>query len=348
MHRTLKERVLALNQEEIYSLYFDISVTDINWSASRYSNKLSNPFREDNDPSLSFAWFGTKLIVRDFADPAYSGDVFKVCGYIMNMNYSVPSQFVEICNNILSKYHKEPVFRSNEVEIINKEKHITNIEYRPRNIQKRDYYYFRQYCISDKIVDIMAKAAMRYSINGNMTNYRNDPRDPCYVYNVNTKFTKLYFPYRLRNSNRPRFITNNVLPIDDLTSIKPCNDILMVKSIKEKMLFMQLLDTLSIKDICLQTASSETSSFPAKVINLLKQHTQYNIYDMFDADSAGINAMNINQLQYGIEPIIFSANAKDPTDFAKAYGYNKTLKTFKEHIDYIISKRNTINNINNL
>lgn len=345
MQRTLKERVLALNQEEIYSLYFEIPVTDINWSASRYSNKLSNPYREDSDPSLSFAWYGTKLIVRDFADPAYSGDVFKVCGYIMNMNYTVPTQFIEICNNIISKYKKEPVFRSNEHEILTKQKSITKIDVKFRNLQKRDYDYFRRYYIKDKVVDSMTQAGMRYSINDYMTNYRNDPKDPCYVYTVNTKFTKLYFPQRLRNSNKPRFITNNVLPIDDLTSIIPCNDILIVKSIKDKMLCVQMLDTLNIKDICIQTASSETSSFPAKVINLLNSQAIHNIYNMYDADTAGINAMNINELQYGIKPLIFSYNAKDPTDFAKAYGYNKTIKTFKEHIDYIISKRITINNI---
>jgi len=345
MNRTLKERVLALNQEEIYSLYFEISVTDINWSASSYNNKLSNPYREDSDPSLSFAWYGDKLIVRDFADQSYSGDLFKVCGYIMNLNYMVPAHFVEICNNIISKYKKEPIFRSNESTIITKQKNITKIDVKFRTLQKRDYEYFRRYCIKDKVVDSMTQAGIRYSINDYMTNYRNDPRDPCYVYTVNTKFTKLYFPQRLRHSDRPRFITNNILPIDDLTSIVPCNDILIVKSIKDKMLCTQMLDYLSIKDICIQTASSETSSFPSKVINLLKSQKQHYIYGMYDNDPAGMNAMNINELQYGIKPLIFSYMAKDPTDFAKAYGYNKTLKTFKEHIDYIISQRNTINNI---
>ena len=345
MNRTLKERVLALSQEEIYSLYFEIPVTDINWSASTYKNKLSNPYREDSDPSLSFAWYGDKLIVRDFADQAYSGDIFKVCGYIMNMNYMIPAQFVEICNNIISKYKKEPIFRSNEHEILAKQKSVTKIDVKFRNLQKRDYDYFRRYCIKDKVVDNMTQACMRYSINDYMTNYRNDPRDPCYVYTVNTKFTKLYFPNRLRHSDKPRFITNNLLPIDDITSVRPCNDILIVKSIKDKMLCIQMLESLSINDICIQTASSETSAFPVKVINLLKSQVQHNIYDMFDADIAGIKAMELNELQYGIKPLLFSYTAKDPTDFAKAYGYNKTIKTFKEHIEYIISNRITINNI---
>ena len=89
MNRTLKERVLDLDQESIYASYFEISKDDVSWSASRYSNKLSNPYREDCNPSLSFAWFGNKLICRDFADPAYSGDIFKVVGYILNMNYTL-------------------------------------------------------------------------------------------------------------------------------------------------------------------------------------------------------------------------------------------------------------------
>lgn len=339
MNRTLKERVLDLDQESIYASYFEISKDDVSWSASRYSNKLSNPYREDNNPSLSFAWFGNKLICRDFADPAYSGDIFKVVGYILNMNYTIPEQFVDICKHILSKSINEKVIISNESTIISKQKSITKITTRSRSLQKRDYYYYRQYCINDKLIDNMVTGVLRYSINDFDTNYSNNPKDPCYSYTINSKFTKLYFPQRLRHSDKPRFITNNILPIDDITSIFKCNDILMVKSIKDKMLCMQMLEDLSIKDICLQTASSETSSFSNKIINVLNSHKQHNIYGMFDADIAGLKAMDMNELQHGIKPLIFSHNAKDPTDFAKAYGYSKTLKTFKEHIDYIISKR---------
>ena len=340
MNKTLKEKVLSMNQEYIYSLYFEIPISDINWSASRYNHKLSNPFREDADPSLSFAWFGEKLIVRDFADPTYSGDIFKVVGYIMNLNYNVPSQFVEICNNIIYRVDNKKIPKNNEYEIINKQKSITRIDIKSRTLQKRDYEYFIRYYITAKYVDKFVTPVMRYSINGFSTNYANTPRDPCYQYKVNDKYVKLYFPNRIKSSSSPRFITNNIYPFDDITDICKCNDVIIVKSIKDKMLLIQLMDELNITDICILTASSETATFTLKQINFIRTYTEYNIYSIYDTDKVGISSMNVLEIQYGVKKLIFSIDAKDPTDYAKQFGYKKTKKLFLEKIQLIIINRN--------
>lgn len=329
-----------MNQEYIYSIYFELPISDINWSASRYNNKLSNPFREDSDPSLSFAWFGQKLIVRDFADPTYSGDIFKVVGFIMNLNYNIPAQFVEICNNIIYRVSNKVTPKNNEYEIINKQKSITIIDTKVRRLQRRDYDYFISYYITAKYVDKYVTAVMRYSINGFTTNYANTPRDPCYQYKVNSKYTKLYFPNRIRNSSSPRFITNNIFPFDDITDIFKCSDIIIVKSIKDKMLLLQLMEELNIIDICILTASSETATFTFKQITFVRNHTKYNIYSIYDTDKVGILSMNVLESQYGVKKLIFSADAKDPTDYAKRYGYSKTKKLFLEKIQLIIANRN--------
>ena len=94
------------------------------------------------------------------------------------------------------------------------------------------------------------------SINGRFTNYTNSYKDPCYKYNVNHKFIKLYFPNRLRHSSVPRFITNNILPMDDIVDIVHSNDIILCKSIKDKMLLLQMLE--SLKDVLLQTMSDSS------------------------------------------------------------------------------------------
>ena len=347
MNTTLKEKILSLHQEKIYSLYFGISVDDVTWSASNPSNKLSNPYREDVNPSLSFAWFNNKLIARDFADPAYSGDIFKVIGYIINLNYRHPSHFIEICNDILIKTSGKTHKISNEYEIIKKEKAITNIDIRIRIFQKRDYDYFRLHGIRDEMVQRFAVPVMRYSINGRFTNYTNSYKDPCYKYNVNHKFIKLYFPNRLRHSSVPRFITNNILPMDDIVDIVHSNDIILCKSIKDKMLLLQMLESLNIQDICVLTASSETSQFTSKILDILKRHTNHGIYSIFDTDKVGLSCMDSLKSDCNIEPIIFSPYAKDPTDTVKSIGYIKTYDIFKQHIDRIINNRITINKILN-
>lgn len=341
MDNTLRDKILNLSQEKIYSIYFGISVQDISWSTIHNFNKLHNPFREDNDPSLSFKWFGDKLIVRDWADSRYSGDVFKVVGYIQNRNCYVNSQFVDICNKILDDYHNYKSSNTEEYKIIAKEKEIYKIDCKPRILQKRDYNFYNAFGITNKSVDLNVKAVMRYSINDKLTGYRNAFNDPCYKYTLNTYYTKLYFPNRHKKSLYPRFVTNNVLQIDDITDIVPSADIILVKSIKDKMLSNQFLDTLSEHDIKIHTSSSESPTFKHNIISLLKSNVRYNIYSMFDGDNTGINSMLELEKQYGIKPLTFSTNpnAKDPTDFYKTFGYDKTFTIYKQIISQIKHNR---------
>lgn len=343
MNITLKDKILSLSQEKIYSMYFDIPIHDITWSTIHNSNKLHNPFRQDNDPSLSFRWFGNKLIVRDWGDSTWNGDVFKIVGYILNNNCFINDQFVFICNDILERYYNgnKRVVYNEEYDVIRKAKVITTIDTKTRLLQKRDYNFYNQFCIVNKTVDTFVNSVMRYSVNDVLTGYRNAYKDPCYQYTVNHYFTKLYFPNRHHKSVYPRFVTNNVLQIDDITDIIPSQDKLLVKSIKDKMLCLQLLDSLSISqtDIAIHTASSETETFKSDILSLLRSNTKYNIYSLFDSDKTGLKSMQELERTCNIQPIIFSNDAKDPTDYARDFGYGKTINTFKSVILQIHSNR---------
>jgi len=341
MDITLRDTILKLNQEQIYSIYFSISVHDISWSTISNFNRLHNPYREDDNPSLSFKWYGDKLIVRDWGDSRYSGDVFKVIGYIQNRNCYVNSQFVDICNQILDDYYKYKSSDTEEYKIISKEKTINTIDCKLRILQKRDYSFYNSFGITNRSVNANVEAAMRYSINDKVTGYRNAYNDPCYKYTINTYFTKLYFPNRNKKSLYPRFVTNNILQIDDITEIQPSADIILVKSIKDKMLANQFLDTLSERTIRVHTSSSESPTFQSNIIQLLRTNTAYNIYAMFDGDSTGLNSMQTLETEHNIKPLIFSTNpnAKDPTDFHREFGYDKTFLIFKQLISQIKNNR---------
>jgi len=342
MNTTLRDRILSLNQELIFSIYFDLSISDINWSTISNYNRLSNPFREDDNPSLSFKWYAGKLIVRDWGDSRYSGDVFKVIGYILNRNCYVNTQFIEICEDILVKYYNFKTPDNDEYKILSKEKDIHNIEYKTRILQKRDYNYFNKYGITNKSVDLNVEAVSRYSMNGIVTGYRNSFNDPCYKYIINRDFVKLYFPNRHKQSIYPRFITNNILFIEDITELQQCNDIIICKSIKDKLLLNQFLDILKITDIKIHTSNSESPTIQYDIISLLNKYSIYNVYSMFDNDSVGLQNMKVLEEEYNIKPLIFSTNpnAKDPTDFYKEFGYDKTLNSFKHIIQLIKNNRN--------
>lgn len=341
----LRDTILSLHQEKIYSIYFGISITDINWSTINNWNKLHNPFREDKDPSLSFKWYGNKLIVRDWGDSSYSGDVFKVVGFILNMNCFHNEQFLEICRRIYNDYHNYIDKSTNELVVLSREKDIKVITCKFRTLTKRDYDYFLSFGITKYSVDKFVKAVSRYSVNDKLTGYRNAQKDPCYYYEINKYFTKLYFPNRHKKSVYPKFVTNNQLQIDDITDIKHCNNIILVKSIKDKMLMLQFLSKENIdseNDIRVHTVSTESGGLKKDLVIVLKTNVKYTIYSLFDGDTTGIANMQLLKKEHNIEPIYFSTDikAKDPTDFHREYGYNKTYNIFKQILNNILKNRN--------
>lgn len=343
MDFTLKDRVLRYNQEALFALYFNISIEDINWSTISNRNKLINPLRNENNPSLTFKWFGNRLFSRDWGDMNYSGDIFTVCGNILNKNPNDPDDFVFICNDILNRIYKvqsKKIIISNEDIESETSKGIIKLDYIERTLQKRDYCYFNSFGILNSQVRKYVSPISKYFINGKMSYYKDSKLDPCYKYNINRDYVKLYFPFRNRKSKYPRFITNNILPIDDITDLKPSKDIILIKSIKDKMLIEQFIKDSSIENILPLTVSSESNILHDSILKLLKQNVKYNIFSMFDLDNVGINQMQQYEHLYGFKPLYFNTNGKDPTDYTKKYGYNKGLQSFRECLSIIIDNRN--------
>ena len=73
----------TLDQVHIYSVFLNVPKTEINNCICLRNYKISNPLRYDPNPSVSFKWYGNKLIFRDFADYRYRGDVFEIVGLII-------------------------------------------------------------------------------------------------------------------------------------------------------------------------------------------------------------------------------------------------------------------------
>ena len=73
----------TLDQVHIYSVFLNVPETEINNCICLRNYKISNPLRYDPNPSVSFKWYGNKLIFRDFADYRYRGDVFEIVGMLL-------------------------------------------------------------------------------------------------------------------------------------------------------------------------------------------------------------------------------------------------------------------------
>lgn len=334
----MKNLVETINPIKVFSVFLDVSEADIQASITT-GVKIINNHRGERDASMSFKYFGDKLICRDFGDTRYSGDVYQIAGFILGKNCRDGKQFIEICKAIYEKVHSEKTRNSSptDSQIIKSSNNlITSISTVDRELSKLDFDNFSKFGIFRKTIERNITPVRRFSVNDIFTSYANSHSDPCYKYHSNLSFIKLYFPNRNKHSESPRFITNNTLPIEDLATMIKSEIIIICKSIKDKLLLNQLLEQFEIPRTSIQiiTASSEISILDERIVKIIGMRSQ-NVFVMFDADSAGLKAMKCLQELYGYIPLLFSTDAKDPTDYCRANGYSKTVKTFEMILNII-------------
>jgi len=332
---TLKENILnTLNQVSIFAEYFEVSTEDILYSINSNS-KINNPLRQDNDPSLSFKWYGQKLIARDFADIRYRGDIFEVVGVILGKNCRNNYDFTEICNDIVSQCSDHQV-RHTEVNLTDQE--ITAIQQKqldiditPRVFTKYDYIFFNQFGLSQDDVNNKVIAVRRYYFNEWLTPYRSNKSDPCYCYIVNPNKVKLYFPFRHKRDIK--FITNNHFPIECFTSLRKIDYLILIKAYKDKLMLDKILKDNNITNVLVLPLSSETAKLTIEIVDLLMRYVRKKIFTLLDLDVTGIESMIYYQKIFGFEPIYFTKGyeadkIKDPTDLCKRIKYKKVESIF--------------------
>ena len=128
---TLKDYIINnIDSVEIFSEYLGISEDDIKMSIN-FKCKIKSPFHRDSDPSLSFRYYGSKLICRDFGSIEYSGDVFQIVAKCLNKDCSNPKDFVYVCKNIIDtmsekKYGSKP-FKKVDLNLISEPSDISII-----------------------------------------------------------------------------------------------------------------------------------------------------------------------------------------------------------------------------
>lgn len=324
----------TLNQVHIFSVFLNIPETEINNCIHIRNYKVSNPLRYDPNPSVGFKWYGSKLIMRDFADYKYRGDVFEIVGIVLKKNCTNNKDFVDICSAII-EYASDVINdtpyahqRYQKGNIVNIDK-FTTIRTINRDLTFYDRRFYNQYGIKDKYIKACVKAVSSFYIDGIKNTYYYTRTDPCYEYKVNANATKLYFPFRDKHTSN-RFISNNKCPLENLDTVIISDYILITKSQKDKMLMWSILEDLGITNIGVYVISSETAKLPDDIVSLLKASARKGVYVMFDTDNTGLNSALAYKKDYGFKPLFFTKGypAKDPTDLVKLTNYSFVMKKF--------------------
>lgn len=323
--KSLKDYILNdLNQISIFSKYFDITESDIQHSIT-FKIKLSNPLRNDPNPSLIFKSYTDKIVARDFGDPNYCGDVFEVVGYIIDKDCRDSKDFIDICKHIINNGTVARI----KVDKTDKIEEPTIIEYTDREFNNNDFRYFAQYCLPKEIVIASYICIKSYSINGIQSNYIYKPSDPCYAYINNPNSIKLYFP--LRSKKQKRFITNNRIPIELINTLTKKDFTVLIKAYKDKRMMDYVCSLLNINNINFIPVASESARLDISIITLLRNYTNKDIFTMFDIDRCGLESSIYYRDNYGFKNIFISNDYidKDPSDLMRNVKLPKFLKLFK-------------------
>lgn len=320
----LKNFILAnIDQIDIYAHYFKVDSSEIS-NCINTNKKICNNDRVDTHPSLSFKYFGNKLIARDFGDLKYSGDIFEIVGVILNINYKTASGFVKICDDIILNVNQTQL---NINEIKNE---VTDIRIIERHFTPKNYRYFYNYGISKEYVDINYVCVNSFFINEFQAKYLYKDADPCFAYINNPNSYKLYFINRTKQSGR--FLTNNKVPVECLNQLRLTKYKVLIKAYKDKILMERVCDILNIRDIQFLPLASETTRLRQDVVDLINDYTICKIYTMFDIDTCGIESSNWYKKTYNFDYILLGLeyNRKDPTDLFRLVKLKTFLNIFKK------------------
>lgn len=331
-----------LDQAEILARYLKIDISLINYCLKRTTNRISNPLRDDKNPSLGFKYYirkdALKLITRDFANSYYCGDIFDIVGIVIGKNSHNPREFIEIVNDILRTQGNESKY---SINLIKEKRKTTNNEIKKFDIESRpfnlnDYQYWinigiiPEYIKKGKIIPVI-----RYWKNDYLDRYVHNDNDPCYCYYLGKKndidIVKLYFPKRSKNSKR--FDTNCNTYLEAPHELTTKSNLIITKSRKDKLLMMRIVEELKL-DVCITNVSGERV-MSKELANTLKNIYE-NVFVIFDFDQQGIETMkeiyNQHELLHPSFPQVVNneiGNRKDLTDYCFKEGYNKSKELFK-------------------
>jgi hypothetical protein len=308
----LKETILKdYDQISLFATYFEIAENDINYCLENKNYKISNPLRDDRDPSLGFmtvmdkqsSYF--KLKMYDWADPYYRGDIFDLVGKIRHLNSNKALDFITICKDIIYTMKEKTVQHTIKKLTLTKTEPFTFIHIEPRLWCSKDIELWNSFGLPfNEFKHIIFP--LKHSFISNYCDYTYDENDPGYAwisgyYDSKTLYT-LYFPFRKGNDKfKPRFKKNNKFyPLECIHELKPADILVITKAYKEKLLINRLLPQIE-KEHTIQVSNFTSESIVLSNDFVMKLYDIYpTVVTNTDFDYTGLKTSREHKKRYGM------------------------------------------------
>lgn len=249
-----------ISQELILSKYLDIPL-DVIQNCIKHRQLIPSVFREDDTNCSMGIQYNKKgkLKVRDFGGFGFFDDVYGVVAYVLSVAYgrtlstNNKQDFYFVLKHIAFTF--SDIISNKEIDTTNLNliKHAAHkckrqvpiIEIVPRSWNSNDRKYWNHLGVTLNYLNTNFVIPVdQYYINRTINDepkYHYTSNDPCYAYMLGQDkrgiwYIKLYFPFRHRERNELKFITNNNV-LEGLMNLESdsYDYILITKSSKDRL-----------------------------------------------------------------------------------------------------------------
>ena len=347
------------DQVAIFATYLEIDEKEIDYCLEDKNNKISNPLREDKDPSLGFRIVLdkqtdlVKIKMYDFANAYYRGDCFDLVGIIRHLNPSRGDYFIAICKDIEITMKNRTLHHSTKNLVVSDKESFIPIHIEPRLWNKFDIDLWSKWGLPFNEIKHLI-FPLQNSFLSNYCNYRYDEKDPGYAWKIGyydeyTLYT-LYFPFRNgKDKTKPRFIKNNKFyELEAIHELKPANILVITKAYKEKLLIRRLLSRLEYEE----NHTIEVSNFRSES-TILSTDFVLKLFDIFpiivtntDFDRTGLYTSGEHKRRYGMIRFIptngkygtYDFGGKDLCDIHAHHGEQYCIDILQACYNYILTQ----------
>ena len=345
----------TFDQVSIFSTYLEIPESEINYCLEDKNNKISNPLRQDINPSLSFLPVMDKqtnmfkLKMYDWANPSFRGDCFDLVGIIRGLRSNNSLDFITICNDIIfSMKHKTLQRNVRSLASNVKSEAFTSIHIEPRLWNGKDIDLWNSFGLPYKEIRSII-FPLKHAFISNYCEYSYDEKDPCYAwvsgyYDNKTLYT-LYYPFRSKADKfKSRFKKNNkYYSLENIQELKPADILIITKAYKEKLLISRLLPKLKTK------YTIQVTNFTSESV-ILSDNFAIKLFDIYqmivtntDFDYTGLYTSRIHKKKFGMLRLVttngkygtFDFGGKDLCEIYANKGEDYCIDLMQDCYDYL-------------
>jgi hypothetical protein len=348
-----------ISQEDIFSKFLDISLSDIDHCIRNSGYLIKAPYTirtTDDTPSCGFRYAGHKLRFKDFAG-YFWGDCFDAVAFVHNIDVNDSRGFMEVLDLVAKSFRIHKYEGTDVVVPTNRHLDKTPISKKPPieiKIKKRPFnrldatYWSKIFFTKGDLIEAEIYACQYIWLNGFLA-YDYDKinsQDVAYAYYFGVDkasgldIIKIYFPYRSKKQGR--FIMN-IPVIEGLRKQKIAEILVLTKSYK---------DVVALRKLCKGRFDVDALGLPSENHIISKDDyynfwLQYNqIVTLMDFDFTGRSIAWKHRTIYNI-PSLFLTNgklnttnygSKDFTDYLAHNGQEQTIKLIENAYKYVTNK----------